>query len=166
MRLNSYVYFGIAAVCFSLIGAAVYMQLALDMLPCPLCVLQRYAFIGTGLFALIAGVRNSVRRPATALALASALGGASVAAKHLYVLANPATSCGIDPLETGLNKIFLADWLPAVFRADGLCDTPYAPILGLSIPGWTMVWYCLMSIVLLVLLLQKNRPVSIFSDAR
>ena len=53
MRLNSYVYFGIAAICFSLIGAALYMQLALDMLPCPLCVLQRYAFIGIGLFALI-----------------------------------------------------------------------------------------------------------------
>jgi disulfide bond formation protein DsbB len=39
-----------------------------------LCVLQRYAFIGIGLFALIAGLFNGIRRPATALALVSALG--------------------------------------------------------------------------------------------
>ena len=35
----------IALAAFGLIGVALYLQHGLDMLPCPLCVIQRYLFI-------------------------------------------------------------------------------------------------------------------------
>ena len=36
-------FIGIVLICAGLLGAAMYMQLVLDMLPCPLCVIQRCA---------------------------------------------------------------------------------------------------------------------------
>ena len=57
-------------------------------------------------------------------------------------------SCGIDPLETSLNTIPTARLLPFLFQADGLCTTEYAPIIGLSIPQWSLIWFAILAIVL------------------
>ncbi|MFZ6774905.1 disulfide bond formation protein B [Undibacterium sp. SXout7W] len=150
--------FGIAFLCIALLGVALYLQQIEHMLPCPLCVMQRYAFIGIALSCLIsAGNSGTTRRISIALGLASALAGIGVASYHLYVLANPAMSCGIDPLETTVNKVFLAQWLPVLLKADGFCDTPYPPILGLSIPAWAMIWFVVIAITLFTLLLQRQR---------
>jgi len=159
MRSPKPVLLSIAILCFSLVGVALYLQLVKNMLPCPLCVIQRYLFIATGLFALLAAViPEPARRIATGLAGLSAIGGISVAIHHVYILAHPQLSCGIDPLETGLNKIFLSVWWPTMFRADGLCDTPYDPILGLSIPAWSLVWFTLLTLTLIVLFFTRKKP--------
>jgi len=133
------------------------------MLPCPLCVLQRYAFLAIALFALLAAfTKGTAQKVNSLLALISTLAGAGVAGKHLYVLANPDFSCGMDPLETSLNKIFPAQILPTLFKADGLCETPYPPILGLDLPAWAAIAFVGFAIGLIVLLLQqfKQRPAS------
>ena len=159
MRSTKLTLLAIAAACAALLGAALYMQLVKNMLPCPLCVIQRYMFIAIGLLCLIAAfVPEKLRRLFIGLAALPAVAGAGVAAHHLQVLANPQMSCGIDPLETGLNNIFLVDWWPTMFRADGLCDAPYDPILGLSIPGWTEVWYLFFIVVLATLFFTYRRP--------
>lgn len=147
MRPSNLILSGIAAACCALLGLALYLQLVEDMLPCPLCVLQRYAFILVALFCLLA-LRANVRLWSTLAALAAALGGAGVALYHVWVLAHPALSCGTDPLETALNRIPPAQWLPVLFRADGLCETPYDPILGLSIPAWALVWFVTFALLL------------------
>jgi disulfide bond formation protein DsbB len=67
---------------------------------------------------------------------------------HLWVKAHPGTSCGIDPLETALNTIPTAKLMPFLFNADGLCATPYAPILGLSIPQWSLLWFLVLTLTL------------------
>jgi len=64
------------------------------------------------------------------------------------VQAHPGTSCGVDPLETSLNTIATAKMFPQLFRADGFCSTPYDPILGLSIPQWSLIWFAIIAIVL------------------
>ncbi|MFZ6726477.1 disulfide bond formation protein B [Undibacterium sp. MH2W] len=158
MQSSKPVLLGIAAFCISLIGAALYLQIVEHMLPCPLCVLQRYAFIAIAIFCLIgAAMPRGTRRISVGLATVSALSGIGVAAKHLYVLANPGLSCGIDPLETGLNKIVLASWWPTLFRADGLCETPYPPTLGLSIPAWSMIGFVLVGITLVFLFFTREK---------
>ena len=158
MRLNSYVYFGIAAVCFSLIGAAVYMQLALDMLPCPLCILQRYAFAATALIGLVtAFLPAAALRIGAALTSLASVTGAGIAIRHLWVKAHPTISCGIDPLETSLNKVLLANWFPTLFQADGLCTTEYEPILGLSIPQWALIWFTMFALTLALIALRTRR---------
>ncbi|MBC3885570.1 disulfide bond formation protein B [Undibacterium griseum] len=154
----------VSVICLTLLGVALYLQIVELMLPCPLCVLQRYAFLCIGLFSLIAAFLPPPRRRyGIGLAALSALTGMGIAGKHLYVLSNPTLSCGIDPLETGLNKIFLSEWFPIIFRADGLCETPYPPILGLSIPAWAMIWFVIFSVVLGTLFFSRTRT-SIFGE--
>lgn len=137
-----------ALACIAMLGVGLYLQLALDMLPCPLCILQRYAFAAVALICLITVVLPAAAmRIGAALGCVAALTGAGIAIRHLWVKAHPEISCGIDPLETSLNKVFIADWFPTLFQADGLCTTEYDPILGLSIPQWALLWFTVFALV-------------------
>jgi disulfide bond formation protein DsbB len=146
----------IAAVSFALVGAALYLQHARDMLPCPLCVIQRYLFLGVAIFSLVGALANKIKALG-ALALLCALGGLGVVAKHLYVLAHPGFSCGIDPMETILNKIPTATALPWLFRADGLCEAAQDTVFGLNVPQWSAVWFAILTASLVWVLLRRVR---------
>jgi disulfide bond formation protein DsbB len=145
----------IAVASFGLIGVALYLQHGLDMLPCPLCVIQRYLFIAIGVTALIGAYTKP--KVGAGLGLLAALGGLYTAGKHLYILAHPGLSCGIDPVETFLNKIPTATYLPFLFRADGLCEDALAPWFGLSIPQWSFLWFGLFTLSLAWLLIRRAR---------
>jgi disulfide bond formation protein DsbB len=146
----------IAAVSLALVGAALYLQHAKDMLPCPLCVIQRYLFLGVAIFSLIGAFANKIKALGS-LALLCALGGLGVVAKHLYVLAHPGFSCGIDPMETILNKIPTATMLPWLFRADGLCEAAQDTVFGLNVPQWSAVWFAILTASLVWVLLRRVR---------
>lgn len=142
----------------SLVGTALYFQIMERMLPCPLCVLQRYAFITLAIGSLIAlGSNNMKRKIGTSLALYASLTGAGIAIHQLYVISHPDISCGVDKVQTFVNSLPFADWLPIVFNADGMCGTPYDPILGLSIPQWSLTWFVIFTGTLL-LVLFKGKP--------
>jgi disulfide bond formation protein DsbB len=146
----------IAFASFGLIAVALYLQHGLDMLPCPLCVIQRYLFLAIGLASLI-GAYSSKPKIGAGIGLLAALGGLGFAGKHLYVLANPGLSCGIDPMETFLNKIPTATYLPFLFRADGLCEDALAPWFGLAIPQWAFLWFGLFALALAWALIRRTR---------
>jgi disulfide bond formation protein DsbB len=146
----------IAAVSFALIGAALYMQHVDGLLPCPLCVIQRYLFIAIGFCCLLGAWAGKVKAGA-GLALLGALGGLGVAGKHLYVLAHPGFSCGIDPMETALNKIPTATMMPWLFRADGLCENATDTLLGLSIPMWAALSFAFLALSLVFVLARRSR---------
>ncbi len=137
-----------ALACIAMLGVGLYLQLVLEMLPCPLCILQRYAFMKVAVLCLIAlALPTTGMRVVAGLGALSSMGGAGIAIRHLWVKAHPTISCGIDPLETLLNKLPFAQWYPPLFEADGLCTTEYDPILGLSIPQWALVWFVVFAIV-------------------
>jgi disulfide bond formation protein DsbB len=146
----------IAAISIALVGAALYLQHAKGLLPCPLCVIQRYLFLGIAIFSLIGAFAGKIKVFA-GLALLSALGGLGVVGKHLYVIANPGFSCGIDPMETVLNKIPTATMLPWLFRADGLCEAAQDTVLGLAVPQWSAVWFVLLTLALVWVLARRAR---------
>ena len=158
MNHSKSILLAVAAVCVALLGAALYLQHVENMLPCPLCVIQRYAFAAVALICVIAALppRGAIK-PGAFLAAVSSLAGAGVASWHIYIKAHPTVSCGIDPLETSLNKIPTAELMPFLFKADGLCTTEYAPILGLSLPQWALVWFVILAIVLLRIALRRPR---------
>ena len=144
----------IAIACVGLIGVALYLQIGLDMLPCPLCVIQRYLFLAIAAMCLIGAYGKP--KVGAGLALLAALGGLGTAGKHLYVLAHPGLSCGIDPMETMLNKIPTAVYMPLLFKADGLCEDALAPWFGLSIPQWSFLWFGLFTLALAWLLIRRR----------
>ncbi|MGH8809216.1 MAG: disulfide bond formation protein B [Noviherbaspirillum sp.] len=158
MKTSKPVLLAVGVTALALVGFALYLQHVQNMAPCPLCVIQRYAFVAVALlcFVFAALPRGAVKLGSTLGALA-ALSGAGVAGWHLWVKAHPTVSCGIDPLETSLNKVPTAELLPFLFKADGLCSTPYPPILGLSIPQWSLIWFATFALVLIWAALRRGR---------
>ena len=139
----------VAMASLGLIGVALYLQHQLGWAPCPLCVIQRYVFILVALICIVSAfLAPGARRAGTGLGALAAFSGAGVAGWHIYTKANPTISCGIDPLETSLNRIPPAEWFPSLFKSDGLCSTPYPPILGLDVPEWAMVWFVVFGLAL------------------
>ena len=65
---------------------------------------------------------------------------------------------GIDPMETFLNKIPTAEYLPWLFRADGLCEGATDSLMGLAIPQWSAVWFVVLTVLLAFVLVRKPRP--------
>jgi disulfide bond formation protein DsbB len=146
----------IAAVSIALVGAALYLQHAQGMLPCPLCVIQRYFYLGIAVFSLIGAFSGKIKGGA-GLALLCALGGLGYVGKHLYVLAHPGFSCGIDPMQTTLNKIPTATLMPWMFRADGLCEAAQETVFGLNVPQWSAVWFVILTLALVWTLVRRAR---------
>ena len=156
MKLIKPALLSIALIAIALLGVGLYLQFVREMSPCPLCILQRYAFVAVAIFCLIAlALPAAAARAAAALAALSAITGAVIAGWHLWVKAHPAVSCGIDPLETSLNTIFTAKLMPFLFQADGFCTTEYDPILGLSIPQWSLIWFAIFAVVLASLVVRS-----------
>jgi disulfide bond formation protein DsbB len=157
MKSNKLLLIAIALACFGLIGGALYFQIVEEMLPCPWCVIQRYLFLTIGIICLISAFLppNGARR-GVLLAALFALGGVGAGSWHNWIMAHPKISCGLDPLETSLNHIFPAKILPIVFRADGICTTPYDPFLGLQLPQWALLWFIAMTIALGFLALRRK----------
>lgn len=146
----------IALACIALVGAALYLQHVQNMMPCPLCVIQRYLFLAIALCCLL-GAWGGKPKAGAALGILGGLGGLGVAGKHLYVLAHPGFSCGIDPMETMLNKIPTATALPWLFQANGMCEDATDKLFGLSIPGWSAVWFAVITASLAWLLARRSR---------
>jgi disulfide bond formation protein DsbB len=157
MNRSKPVLLAVAFVALALLGAALYLQHVGNMLPCPLCVIQRYAFAAVAIVCLVAAfLPQAAARAGAFLAALAALAGAGVAGWHIYIKAHPTVSCGIDPMETALNKIFTARLLPFLFQADGLCTTEYEPILGLSLPQWALIWFAVFAVALLITAFRRR----------
>ncbi len=158
MKTSKPVLLAVGITALTLVGFALYLQHVKDMLPCPLCVLQRYAFVAIALICFVfAALPRGTTKFGASLAALTALTGTGIAGWHLWIKAHPSVSCGIDPLETSLNKIPTAEFLPFLFKADGFCTTEYEPILGLSTPQWSMIWFVIFTLILIWAALRQNR---------
>lgn len=129
--------------CAGLLGYGLYLQHALDLEPCPMCILQRYAFVGAGAVALLAGLHDPARRGVavySALVSLVAIAGAGVAARQTWLQHNPPriADCGPD-LEFMVGSFPLAEALPMIFRGSGDCSKVDWTFLGLSIAEWALV---------------------------
>ena len=158
MKTSKPVLVAVGMIALGLVGFALFLQHVKEQMPCPLCVIQRYAFVGLALVCfLFAAMPRAATRFGSLLAALVALAGAGVAGWHVWVKAHPSVSCGIDPLETALNRYPTAELLPFVFKADGLCSAEYPPILGLSTPQWSMIWFVTFALILVWAALRRSR---------
>lgn len=133
------------AVCVGLMGFALYSEHVLGFEPCPLCVFQRIAVIALGVVFLAAAVHNASggsRFVYAGLAGLVALCGAGVAGWHVRLQNLPADevpACGPD-LSYMLNNFPLTDVLTMVFTGSGDCAEIDWSLLGLSMPGWVLLF--------------------------
>ena len=129
--------------------AVLFLQQAMGLAPCPLCITQRVFVVLVGLFALTAFIHNPRgygRRIYAALCTLAALGGAAVAGRHVWLQSLPADqapACG-PSLGYMLETLPLSETFALVMMGDGNCaDTQWA-FLGLSIPQQTLALFAVL----------------------
>ena len=131
--------------CAGMMAFALFVQHVLGMEPCPLCVLQRVAVIGTGVAFLLLALHDPAagwaRHIYMSLLGLSVLGGLTVAGRHVWLQHLPpdkVPSCG-PGLGYMLENFPFADALKMVFTGSGECAKIDWSLLGISMPGWVFI---------------------------
>ena len=136
-----------ALMCFGLVGYALYVQYGMFMMPCPLCILQRVAFVLMGIgfvFGAFVGNRTWGRASTAAVTGLAAMAGAAVAGWHVRMQHLPPSevpSCSGMDIGYMLEAFPLAKVWEKVFTGSGECAVVDWTFLGLSMPTWTLFWF-------------------------
>lgn len=138
--------------CFTLVSGGFVMQYAIGLEPCPMCIVQRYAYIVLGIIAFCSWQwgRRSCNRWSALAAAATAIAGAYVAARQSWLQWYPpeVLSCGRDFY--GMVQTFpLSRALPMIFAGKGDCSAVDWSLLGLTIANWSFLAFCALALLLL-----------------
>jgi disulfide bond formation protein DsbB len=135
-----------AVVCMGLLGFGYHLQYAQGLEPCPLCMVQRGFFYAVMALFIVAAL-HAPGRVGTgiygALIVLFAAGGAATAGRQVWLQHLPpdkVPQCGPDLLFM-LNNLPLSRTLEKLFYGSGECAAVDWKFLGLSIAGWSLVWF-------------------------
>ncbi|MDT8450902.1 MAG: disulfide bond formation protein B [Wenzhouxiangellaceae bacterium] len=142
----------VLAISAALLGYAYYAQFVQGFEPCPLCILQRFAFIAIALGAL-AGLVHGSRGPARfaywTVVFAGGAWGVATAGRHLWLQSLPpdqVPDCG--PGFAFMVEFFsVGEAIREAFTGSGECAEVDWAFLGLSMPGWTLIWYVVLMVI-------------------
>ena len=146
--------------CVGLMGTGLYLQYVEGQEPCPLCILQRIAYISMMAVFLVGAIHNprSVGiRIYGGLALLAGLAGTGVAVRHVWLQHLPAAevpACG-PGFAYMMKKFPLYDVLSKVLAGSGECAKVDWTFLSLSIAEWSLVWFVLLSAFCVFIILQR-----------
>jgi disulfide bond formation protein DsbB len=146
--------------CLAMLGFGLYLQISLDLVPCPMCIVQRYALIFVAITAGLAGSSSKkiIQLPVVVLLLIGAGFGAFVAARQSWLQWYPPqiASCGRDFY--GMIEAFpLQRVVPMIFKGSGDCIKVDWTFLGGSIANWSFVCFVLIDLLALRLLWNHLR---------
>jgi disulfide bond formation protein DsbB len=128
----------------ALVGYALYVQYGLGLEPCPLCILQRVAVMAAGVLFLLALLHDPADRGARAYGILidlAALAGIVVAARHIWIIAQPPGSvaeCGAS-LDYMMDVLPLHEVLGKVLAGSGECAKIDWQFAGLNMPTWVLI---------------------------
>lgn len=150
--------------CFGLLAAGAFMQFVLELQPCPLCISQRLAILATGIVFLLAAMHNKAVKHYSVAGAVAALIGASISARHVWLQNLPPEE--VPECSPGLEYVFqhfpLAETIKLMLTGTGECSEIDGYFLGLTIPGWTLIAFLLLSVFSLAALkiqkIQANQP--------
>lgn len=130
--------------CIGLMGYALYVQYGVGLEPCPLCILQRVAVMSAGVLFLAAFVHDPADRGARIYGVLidlAALGGILIAARHMWIIAQPpgtVAECGAS-LDYMMDVLPLHEVLGKVLTGSGECAKIDWQFLGLNMPTWVLI---------------------------
>ena len=141
--------------CIALLAYGLYLQHVDGLEPCPLCIFQRWAYIGVALVAIAAAIQGpgllGIRIYSGLITLTSMV-GAGIAGRQVWLQHLPADqvpACGPD-LEYMLEVFTFSETLKNVFTGSGECAEVDWTFLGLSIAEWSLICFVIYAIVALV----------------
>ena len=148
--------------CAALLGFGYFLQHGQGLEPCPLCLVQRGFFYAVGVVCVLAVLHGPRRIGITIYGILAALlasGGAATAARQVWLQHLPADQvpqCGPD-LYFMLENLPLSRTLEKLVQGSGECAAVDWKFLGLSIAGWSLVWFGVMAFYLLWLAARAVR---------
>ena len=147
-------------ICTTVIGYALYLQLVINLLPCPFCIAQRIAYwlVGlTAIFAFIHNPRGLGRKIYYSFITVFSLSGLILALHHSWIIRYPeAFQCGISAEEEFLNGLSIANWWPSMFEANGDCADVKWEFMSLTIPNWSVIFFLLILITSVYMLFTSR----------
>jgi disulfide bond formation protein DsbB len=151
-----------AIFCASLLGFGFYLQYVGGQDPCPLCLVQRGFYFGL-LFVFGIGAIHGPQRIGSVfyglLALLLAAGGAGTAGRQVWLQHLPADqvpTCGPD-LYYMLDHLPIGKVFTNLLRGSGQCAEVTWRFLGLSIAGWSLIWFVLFGAFALFAIFRRKR---------
>lgn len=153
-------------ICAALLGYALYAEQQLHLAPCNLCILQRVAFVWMGLWFLVGGLHapRGGRWSYVVLVLIGAGFGIATAIRQLWLQSLPADQvpacgAGVDMLLAMVKagSLPFGKFVMLMFSGSGDCAQVTWKFLGLSMAGWTLIWYVLLGVWALLPRPRRNR---------
>lgn len=154
--------------CVLLLAAAYYMEYVMGLLPCPLCIVQRFAFLLIGLVCLGAVLHNpqpkrehrrnlAARAYAFGVTLFAVFGGAT-ASRQVWLQHQPADqlpSC-LPSLDYMVDVLPVFEMLTLLFSGTADCAKVTWTFLGLSIAECTLLAFIGFALFGLVQLIRRE----------
>lgn len=141
-----------AALCITAVAVAEGLQVAWDLQPCTMCILQRYVFLALAMvFAVRAGLTPRHQAATRWLVTSLAVVGVLASVKIRWAMRHQGETCGRDAVAAFLNDLPTATQWPALFEATGVCGDPVPPVMGVPFYLWSVILFTL----LLVLVWRK-----------
>jgi len=158
-----WLYLAGALVIAALFSGALYLQYVLHQDPCPLCMVQRFAFIAMLALFSIAALHNPRRTGAkiyAGLIGFFALFGIAVASRHIWIQHLPkdqVPACG-PGLDYMLENFPMSKVLKELMHGSGECAAKGWEFLGLGIPEWALLWFVLLGAWAMLIALKASKP--------
>lgn len=148
--------------CAAILGVALYMEFAMGLDPCMLCMSQRFVYLAIAFVFMMGALHNPYfgghRRYGFVLFLLS-LTGLALATRQLYLQSLPADlvpACG--PSFSYMVDAFpFMDVFVAMIKGSGSCAEVLWSFLGLSIAGWSLILFILLAIYCLRLTMVSTK---------
>ena len=137
-----------AVVCALLLGYGYYLQYVKGLEPCPLCLVQRGFFYAVLIVFAIAALHGRMRWLYASLVMLFAAGGTAAAGRQVWLQSLPpdkVPQCGPD-LYFMLQNFPLSRTLEKLITGTGECAVVDWSFLGLSIAGWSLVWFVILAL--------------------
>ena len=159
--------FFMAFVCYQLLITAYYFQYVESMDPCPLCIFQRIGVLMVGIWFLVRGMHHPLAGSRwnlaySTLGLISAILGGIVSGRHLYLQSLPEgeiPACG-PALDYLMEMLPVSDVIGAVLAGDGECAKVSWDFIGISMPGWVLLFFVSVALLMCWTIYRHFKPAS------
>ncbi|MGV8919370.1 MAG: disulfide bond formation protein B [Pseudomonas sp.] len=148
--------------CALIMGAVIYLEHGVGLVPCPLCIVQRIFVIAFGLISLAAflhGPGKTGWRIYSALILICALAGAGTAGRQVWLQTDPAqdlSSCmaGLQYLLQAMpfNKV-----VSLLFDGTADCAVVNWTLFGMSVTEWSLLAFAGLILLATYQLVQRDQ---------
>jgi len=144
----------------SLLLTGLFFQYKMGLDPCPLCIMQRIAFMAIGAVCLLGLIIkfNWFHKLVSGLIFIFAGIGAGIAGRQVWLQSLPEDqipTCG-PGFDYMINNFPFGKALSMILTGSGECAEIQWVFLGLSIPGWSFVMFAGFMLAALYLLFSKK----------